>query len=89
MFICVYIYVLEKAMAPHSSTLAWKIPWMEEPGANFLSLEDITKLIYKIPWSSVQIGLEMNEHLYKLNIPKILRSIEINPNLKKTLTQTF
>ena len=22
----------EKAMAPHSSTLAWKIPWMEEPG---------------------------------------------------------
>ena len=23
---------LEKAMAPHSSTVAWKIPWMEEPG---------------------------------------------------------
>ena len=22
----------EKAMAPRSSTLAWKIPWMEEPG---------------------------------------------------------
>ena len=22
----------EKAMAPHSSSLAWKIPWMEEPG---------------------------------------------------------
>ena len=22
----------EKAMAPHSSTPAWKIPWMEEPG---------------------------------------------------------
>ena len=22
----------EKAMAPHSSVLAWKIPWMEEPG---------------------------------------------------------
>ena len=22
----------EKAMAPHSSTLAWKIPWMEEAG---------------------------------------------------------
>ena len=21
----------EKAMAPHSSTLAWKIPWVEEP----------------------------------------------------------
>ena len=22
----------EKAMAPHSRTLAWKIPWTEEPG---------------------------------------------------------
>ena len=22
----------EKVMAPHSSTLAWKIPWTEEPG---------------------------------------------------------
>ena len=24
--------IAEKAMAPHSSTLAWKIPWTEEPG---------------------------------------------------------
>ena len=24
--------ILEKAMAPHSSTLAWKTPWTEEPG---------------------------------------------------------
>ena len=23
---------VEKAMATHSSTLAWKIPWMEQPG---------------------------------------------------------
>ena len=43
--VCVYIYKIiehiiiyqlhinmEKAMAPHSSTLAWKIPRMEEPG---------------------------------------------------------
>ena len=25
-------YLLEKEMAPHSSILAWKIPWTEEPG---------------------------------------------------------
>ena len=41
-YIYIYIYththththtcILEKAMAPHSSTLAWKIPWIEEPG---------------------------------------------------------
>ena len=24
--------ISEKAMAPHSSPLAWKVPWMEEPG---------------------------------------------------------
>ena len=24
--------IMEKAMAPHSSTLAWTIPWAEEPG---------------------------------------------------------
>jgi len=24
--------ILEKAMAPHSGTFAWKIPWTEEPG---------------------------------------------------------
>ena len=28
----VYIIFSEKAMAPHSSTLAWKIPWTKEPG---------------------------------------------------------
>ena len=27
-----YCKRLEKPMAPHSSTLAWKIPWTEEPG---------------------------------------------------------
>ena len=30
--IYIYIFKTEKAMAPHSSTLAWKIPWAEEPG---------------------------------------------------------
>ena len=40
----------EKAMAPHSSTLAWKIPWTEEPGGlrsmgsllNWTGLSDFT-----------------------------------------------
>ena len=27
-----YMKTLEKVMATHSSTLAWKIPWVEEPG---------------------------------------------------------
>ena len=28
----IYIFKIEKAMAPHSGTLALKIPWVEEPG---------------------------------------------------------
>ena len=34
-YFCFIDYVkafAEKAMAPHSSTLGWKIPWTEEPG---------------------------------------------------------
>ena len=32
-FAFMYIYIFrEKAVAPHTSTLAWKIPWTEEPG---------------------------------------------------------
>ena len=30
-FFILFLMFMEKAMAPHSSTLAWKIPWMEEP----------------------------------------------------------
>ena len=29
---CTSLHSPEKAMAPHASTLAWKIPWTEEPG---------------------------------------------------------
>ena len=29
---CQINFEVLKAVAPHSSTLAWKIPWMEEPG---------------------------------------------------------
>ena len=36
-FLVFFLLHEEKAMAPHSSTLAWKIPWTEEPGSLFLS----------------------------------------------------
>ena len=33
---------LENEMAPHSSTLAWKIPWMEEPDRlQFMGLQRV------------------------------------------------
>ena len=30
--LAVSAYLSEKAMAPHSSNFAWRIPWTEEPG---------------------------------------------------------
>ena len=33
LFEAYWSYPLEKAMVSHSSTLAWKIPWTEEPGS--------------------------------------------------------
>ena len=33
-YIFLLVYNVEKAMAPHSSTLAWKIPWAEGPGGH-------------------------------------------------------
>ena len=53
---------LEKEMAIHSSTLAWKIPWTEEPdSAKMLSLsvlEYYKKVKLKI-WTSVKDILHM------------------------------
>ena len=42
-------YPLEKEMATHSSTLAWKIPWTEEPGSLWGCKElDMTQRLYFI-----------------------------------------
>ena len=41
--------MVEKEMAPHSSTFAWKIPWTEEPGGlqSMWSLElDMTERLH-------------------------------------------
>ena len=47
------VYMLEKAMAPHSSTLAWKIPWMEKSGGlQSMGLAWISHLQLISVWSS-------------------------------------
>ena len=40
--------LMEKAIAPHSSTLAWKIPWTEEPG----SLQSMGSLRVRYDWAT-------------------------------------
>ena len=47
--ICLYYRVImEKAMAPYSSTLAWKIPWTEEPGR----LQSMGSLLVRHDWAT-------------------------------------
>ena len=43
-----YRRLAEKAMAPHSSTLAWKIPWTEEPGG----LQSMGSLRVRHDWAT-------------------------------------
>ena len=60
LYITSLVLISEKAMAPHSSTLAWKIPWMEEPGGlqSMRSLESDTteRLHFHIPLSRTGEG---------------------------------
>ena len=40
-------HIKDKAMAPHSSTLAWKIPWTEEPGRlQSMGLQRVTEQLH-------------------------------------------
>ena len=41
-------------MAPHSSTIAWKIPWMEEPGR----LQSMRSLRVRHEWSDLAAAVK-------------------------------
>ena len=43
--------LLQKEMATHSSILAWKIPWTEEPGRLGHKESDMTSLSLSLKWS--------------------------------------
>ena len=62
-YICICLlsileFVSEKAVAPHSSTLAWKIPWTEEPGwlQSMGSLRATEQLHFHISLSCIREG---------------------------------
>ena len=47
---------LEKEMATHSSTLAWKIPWMEEPDRlQSMGLQSQTRLSNVLPYTYIPL----------------------------------
>ena len=51
---------MEKAMATHSSTLTWKIPWMEEPG----TLRSMGLLGVRHDWSDLAAAAAVFIHKY-------------------------
>ena len=55
----------EKAMVPHSSTLAWKIPWMEKPGKlQSMGLQSRTRLSdFAFFLSFLSLVAQMVKHL--------------------------
>ena len=66
--------LLEKETATYSSILAWKIPWMEEPGRatvhgvakSWTRLSDFTFLLSFMIWSTLSLKKKKNEVQVKL-----------------------
>ena len=65
-------------MAPHSSTLAWKIPWMEEPGR--LQSMGVSRQEY---WSGLPLPSPMT------NLDSILKSRDITLSTKIHLVKAM
>ena len=67
---------LEKEMATHSSILAWRIPWTEEPGGlQSMGLQKVrqdlvTKQNKEIHFSIYQVGEDVLENIQCLPIRK-------------------
>ena len=58
---------MERAMAPHSSTLAWKIPWTEEPGR----LQSMGSLRVGHDWAT-SLSLWINSAMFSSSICIVL-----------------
>ena len=59
-YIYIYTHILEKEMATHSSTLAWKIPWTEEPGR--------LQSMGTYPWVHINIYIDTHTYIFSLSL---------------------
>ena len=53
---------MEKVMAPHSSTPAWKLPWTEEPGGYIVHEVAESDTTERLPFHSHALEKEMATH---------------------------
>ena len=79
---------LEKEMATHSSTLAWRIPWREEPGG----LQSMGSQRVEHDWATSRHN--DNETMYwcitlRICISKACELNKSDPNEKKSMGHTF
>ena len=72
---------VEKAMATHSSTLAWKIPWAEEPG-RLQSMSHPGERLDKCPADSPRVSADPLEDLarFRLLITNELDRMSMSPD---------
>ena len=60
-------------MAPHSSTLAWKIPWMEKPGRlqsmGSLSLTRLSNFTFTFHFHASEKEMAAHSSILAWNIP--------------------
>ena len=66
-------------MAPHSSTLAWRIPWMEEPGGLQSTGLQRVRMTEATPWTAAcQVSLSITNSWSLLKLMSI--EVMISPN---------
>ena len=82
LFFCLWMFSLEKAMAPHSSSLAWRIPWTEEPGG--LRSTGLQRVGHDRATSLMDVQL-IQHHLFKRLF--LLHSIDFAHLSKKKKTK--
>ena len=77
---------LEREMATHSSTLAWKIPWTEEPGR----LQSMGSQRVGYDWAtSLSLSLQYNFILIWLKRQRVYFQIRSNSQVPRVSTSTF
>ena len=62
----------EKAVAPYSSTLAWKIPWMEEPGG----LPSMGSHRVEHDWSDLAAADDFNFAFQEITVQQLMAHLD-------------
>ena len=67
----IILHILEKAGPPHSSTSAWKIPWMEEPAVHGIaqSQTGLSDFTFTFPFHALEKEMATPSSVLAWRIP--------------------